>query len=108
MLSFRAAVSQYTPEAFPLGGGRRFIAPYWADVDTRLRFTEDRINGFSPEETGRVWYREEFEPELFERAAQDVRWAFVDQANFYPEWLFIATWESVGYYSRNIDKVSEY
>jgi len=109
MLSFGTAISQYTPEAFPLGDGQRLIAPYWADVDTRLPVIDTIIipNGRSPEETGRVWYREEFQSEMFERVAQDVRRAFVDQANFYPTWLFIATWEAVGYFNRHIDRVSE-
>lgn len=108
MLSFGTAISQYSPKAFPLGDGQRFIAPYWADVDTRLPFINPIIipNGRSPNETGRVWYRE-VQSELFERVAQEVRRAFVDQTNFYPSWLFIATWEAVGYYDQHIDRVSE-
>jgi hypothetical protein len=35
LLSFDAAVSQFTPQSFPLGDGRMIIAPYWGDVDTR-------------------------------------------------------------------------
>jgi len=35
LLSFLQGVSQFTPEAFPLAGDRKLIAPFWADVDTR-------------------------------------------------------------------------
>jgi MYXO-CTERM domain-containing protein len=33
-LSFKSAISTYTPDAFP-GAPQPMIAPYWADVDTR-------------------------------------------------------------------------
>ena len=96
LISFRTAVSTYTPEAFPLGGERRFIAPYWADVDTR------------PSNGGTVWYRIECDNStLLKRAKYDVEWAFPG-TGFQPNWLFIATWEKVGYYNQKTDKVSEY
>ena len=41
-ISFQIAVSQYTPDPFPLNGSRALIAPFWADVDTTG--------------TGDVWY----------------------------------------------------
>ena len=96
LISFGTAVSTYTPEAFPLAGGRKFIAPYWADVDTRP------LNG------GTVWYRQEKrDSTLLERAEDDVNWAFPD-TKFKPNWLFIATWKEVGYYKCKTDKVSDY
>jgi hypothetical protein len=39
-LSFHAALSTYTPSAFP-GAPQPMIAPYWADVDTRNMVTCD-------------------------------------------------------------------
>ena len=95
LISFKTAVSTYTPEAFPLAGGKRFIAPYWADVDTR------------PSDGGTVWYREEHGYEMLKKAEKDVEWAFPG-TRFQPNWLFIATWENVGYYNQKTDKVSEY
>ncbi len=44
VVSFLREVSQFTPDAFPLGNDSRLIAPFWCDVDT-LR------NG------GRIYYR---------------------------------------------------
>ena len=93
MISFDKPVSTYTPEAFPIADEKRFIAPYWADVDTRS--------------VGQVRYREERDKELLQRAKEDIKWAF-PKANFTPTWLFIATWKDVGYYNCKNDKVSEH
>lgn len=77
-------VSQYTPDAFPLGDNRRLLAPFWADVDTR--------NG------GDVFYRETTDPNLLQQASNDVTATFVDQRKFKATWLFIATWYEVAFY----------
>lgn len=90
------------------------IAPFWADVDTRDFVGGDDFEfGFGDEfgdvrETSinNVWFREEFSSALLSRAERDIKEAYVDQANYKPSWLFIVTWDSVGYYSRRIDKVS--
>lgn len=94
ILSFDEAISQFTPQSFPLGDGRMIIAPYWADVDTRG--------------TGRVWYRETFEASLLARAKNEIRAAFINQIFFEPTTLFIATWDHVGYYSGKTDLVCHY
>jgi len=46
LISFLREVSQYTPDAFPLSGNKRFVAAFWADVDTT-------------ENDGRAYYRYE-------------------------------------------------
>ena len=84
------------------------VAPFWADVDTRLpSSTPDDLIGDSkrPNDTGLVWFREEDNKTLLLRAAKEVRTAFVDQSLFSPTWLFIVTWDSVGYYERHLNKV---
>ena len=85
-------VSNFTSEPFPLANGLQLIAPYWADVDTRR--------------SGTVWYRETNDSVLRARAAGDIRAAFSSQSTFLPMQLFIATWESVGYFDRKTDLVS--
>lgn len=81
------------------------VAPFWADVDTRLPFFDfERPDEMNPNEMGNVWFREEFNRQLLMRAQKDIREAYVQQSDFTPSWLFIATWEAVGYYSRHIDK----
>ena len=77
-------VSQFTPDAFPLGDNRRLVAPFWADVDTR--------NG------GEVFYRETTDPNLLQRASNDVTATFVDERKFKAIWVLIATWYKVPFY----------
>lgn len=77
-------VSQFTPDAFPLGDNRRLVAPFWADVDTR--------NG------GDVFFRETTDPNLLQQATNDVTAIFVDQRKFKATWLLIATWYEVAFY----------
>ena len=90
LLSFVRGVSQFTPEAFPLSGNLRVIAPFWADVDTRG--------------TGTVWFRSTNDSGLLARARDEVA-AFLNQEGFIPSYIFIATWDHVGYFRRNTDRV---
>ena len=92
VISFQTSVSQFTPDSFPLPGDLELIAPYWADVDTRG--------------TGTVWYRETTEPVLLDRAASDILAAFISQGSFTPTYLFIATWDRVGFFSQQTGLVS--
>ncbi|XP_034539787.1 alpha-tectorin [Notolabrus celidotus] len=84
VISFNVQVSQFTPEAFPLSDSRSFIAPLWADVHNGIR--------------GDVYYRESIDPEMLERATQDVRKYFKNIPSFTATWLFIATWHQVTFY----------
>ena len=84
VISFLVQVSQYTPDAFPLGDNRRLVAAFWADVDTG--------NG------GDVFYRETTDPSLLQRATNDVTVTFVNQRKFKATWLLIATWYDVAFY----------
>ncbi len=90
-LSFTNGVPQFTPNPFPLTGTLQLIAPFWADVDTRG--------------TGTVWYRQTTESQLLARARSEIEAAFVSQGSFSPAFLFIATWDHVGYYNRHAEKV---
>ena len=89
-ISFNGPVGAYTPSAFPLDS-LPLIAPYWADVDTRG--------------TGQVWYRDTVDETLRNRARDLIKARFIDQTTFEPDYLFIATWDHVGYYSEMTDKV---
>jgi len=84
VISFLVQVSQYTPDAFPLGDDRRLVAPFWADVDTQ--------NG------GEVFYRETTDLNLLQQATNDVTATFVDERKFKATWLLIATWYKVAFY----------
>ena len=79
-----------TPLQLPLSNRISFIAPYWGDVDTRG--------------TGRVYYRQTNDPILLARAANDTQSVLLSE-NVVLTNLFIVTWNAVGYYDRNTDKV---
>lgn len=66
------------------------MAPYQADVDTTG--------------TGRVWYRITTDDALLAKATNDIR--SLTRASVSPQWLLIATWDHVGYYLRQTDKVA--
>jgi len=87
-ISFSRPVSTYTPQAFPIGGGRELIAPYWADVDTRY-------SGSS----GVIYYRIAYDSVARNKANSDIRQAFPGSAgSFSATWVFIATWYDVKHY----------
>lgn len=94
MISFDAPVTAYTPEPLPISGSRVLLSPYWADVDTRLS------NG------GFVHYRQSTDTALLNNARDQIRAIFPDDfQTFTPTFLFIATWDHVGYYNMRTDKV---
>ena len=73
-----------------------FIAPFWADVDTR--------NGH-----GTVFFNSTTNPTTLALIKDVVSnsQAGVDlAARFNPKWALVATWEEVGYYSGKGDMVS--
>ena len=90
-ISFTNPISQFTPDAFPLNGSQEIIAPYWADVDTRG--------------TGAIWYRESTNLDLLERADNEIRAAFPTLLRYASAYLFIATWDHVGYFNHGTDRV---
>ena len=95
VISFLVQVSQYTPDAFPLGDNRRVVAPFWGDVDTRI--------------AGQVFHRETSDPVLLGQATNDVTSTYVDHRQFKATWLLIATWYEVAFYGAsgvNRNKVS--
>ena len=82
-LSFGVPWSVYTPiPSIPV------VAAYHADVDTRAN--------------GSVWYRSTRDPTLLAKAADDIQSLY---GTFSPQWLFIATWDHVGYFNKKTDKV---
>lgn len=86
-ISFNENLEAFTPDAFPVGDGRRLIAPFWADVDT--------TNG------GNVFYRESKNLEILQRATNDVKTYFSrDFTSFQASWVFIATWSDVSHFMK--------
>ena len=81
-----------SPSPLPLSGTYKIIAPYWGDVDTRG--------------TGQIFYRQTTDPNLLDRASRDIQAAYPLVKNVVITNLFIATWDAVGYYNRQTDKVN--
>ena len=104
ILTFREPFSRYSPKPFP--NGVIMIAPFWADVDT-WSSSETPPPGIPADEINKVWFREEFDSALLEKAGKEIREAFIGLSTFTPSSLFIATWRNVGYYHRHIDKVEQ-
>ena len=74
-----------------------FIAPFWADVDTR-------------DGLGTVFYRNVTDQETLSQIKKIVsnsKAGFRLAARFNPKWALIATWEEVGYFNMKGDKVSK-
>ena len=80
----------YETDEFPTQRDYQMIAPYWADVDT---------SGI-----GNVTYRMCTDAELLRRADDHIRRAFPTQT-FSSNYLFIATWDHVGFFDAQTEKV---
>lgn len=79
-------MTQYTPDVFPLGDGRRMIAPFWADVDSSV--------------AGDIFYREDRSQPILDLVNRNIHRAFpVNFARFAASWVFLATWEEVAFYN---------
>nr|XP_032600640.1 alpha-tectorin-like [Taeniopygia guttata] len=100
VVSFGTMVPEFTPQPFPLPGHRPFVAPYWADVDTRLG--------------GNVFYWQSRDAQLLACLAQDLAPAvppgdLPPQPTFpTPTWAFVATWDCVAYFGAASDKVNTF
>ena len=90
IISLGNSFNSWIPRSLPINNFQ-FIAPYWADVDLRG--------------TGNVFYRQTRDPTLLARVINEIRAAFPMSENVIVINLLIATWDAVGYYSRNTDKV---
>ena len=74
----------------------QLIATYWADSDTR------------PDDGGWVWYRATMDETLKTKATDLIKSSSPNRNMFSPDYLFIATWDRVGYFNRHTDKVKVY
>ena len=90
-LSFVMPYGSYTPEGLPVLDVF-LVAMFWADVDTR------------PEDGGLVWYRITTSPDLLQRALSDIQKTYPTVSDL--DYLFIATWDHIGYFNGMTDKVN--
>ena len=92
IISLDSPFTSPSPRLLPLSGIEQIIAPYWGDVDTRG--------------TGQILYRQTTDPILLGRAAKDIQATYPLSSSVTITNLFIATWDAVGYYYRQTDKVN--
>uniref|UniRef100_A0A8C7X902 Alpha-tectorin n=1 Tax=Oryzias sinensis TaxID=183150 RepID=A0A8C7X902_9TELE len=85
-LTFDTAYSATTPERFPIHGSRDIIAPFWTDLDNR--------------QMGKILYNQYTNGSVLQQATQDVN-TYFPNLNFNAEWVFVATWYEVAYYSNS-------
>ena len=95
VISFLGPLPQHESDPFPLDG-KTVIAPYWGDVDTR--------NG------GDNSYRELLrtdsqQGDIFQLADEVIHEAFVNQRKFQSKWMFIATWNQVGFFGSSAREI---
>lgn len=77
-------------QTFPING-RKFVAPFWADVDIS--------NG-----GGRMYYYATNDSSLRNRVSMEIRNSML-VPQFMPTELIIVTWIRVGYFDKRNDKV---
>ena len=78
--------------SFPLVNDEPLIAPFFADVDTRPR--------------GSVWYRITNESADVAMVEELISHSFPVHHTFVPTSIAVVTWDDVGYYKMNADKVT--
>ena len=88
-LSPGRSFGQYFPVKLPIDVP--LLAVYWADVDTR------------PSNGGYIWYRHTTASDALDRALVDVRRAYPAVADI--DYVFIATWDHVGFFSLQTNRV---
>ena len=82
---------EYFPRQFPTDG--KIIAPFWGDVDTS--------NG-----SGTVTFGVTTDATQLQKVREQVMTAFPERGSFIPAYVFVATWDSVGYFFMHSDLVS--
>ena len=93
IISFIEPQNVFNPETFPVPG-KFLISPYWADTDTRG--------------IGQVYFTETTNASLLKRSSDIIQKATVhtrELSRFDPQWMLIATWYNVGYFSSQTGKV---
>ncbi|XP_066520069.1 mucin-22-like [Hoplias malabaricus] len=90
-LTFDQPLSTWVPVTFTVHGGRDIIAPLWTDIDNR--------------QNGVISYNQYTNGSVLSWATQDIN-QYYPGVNFNASWVFVATWDKVGYYSNTGSETS--
>ena len=80
-ISFNDLFLDWSPERLPIDE-HLFVAPFWAD--------------FSVSRAGKIYYRQTTDPDLLDRATDEIKAAFPVPEEFSATSLVITTWDAVG------------
>ncbi|XP_054455493.1 alpha-tectorin-like [Anoplopoma fimbria] len=83
-LTFNRPWHSYIPQQFPLHGSRDVIAPFWTDLDNRRN--------------GQIYYNQYTSGRILHQATRDIN-RYFPGLNFNANWVFVATWYEVAYFS---------
>ncbi len=85
----------FQPSRLPISHRRPFVAPFWSDADTTSAGTIT---------VGRI-----FNATILANIQQKIESVFPEQSDYTPRYAFVATWDSIGYFTRNerLDLVSQ-
>lgn len=84
-VTFRAPLTQYTSQPFPINGSHKIIAPFWTDIDTT--------------KGGQLWYRSTTQNSVLQQGTSKIRSLFPNILNFVASWMMVVTWENVAAYN---------
>ena len=90
IISIGKPITEFIPRLFPTND--TIIAPFWGDVDTS--------NG-----AGTITFGSTMNATQLRKVREQIVAAFPEQGLFMPLYLFIVTWDSVGYFDRKSDLV---
>ncbi|CAF3256168.1 unnamed protein product [Rotaria sp. Silwood2] len=101
LFSFLGPIYQFVPTPFPLNDGRRVIAGFWSDIDTRSSIPSGN----------KVYYQihvNQSNTIVFEKAVAYVQQYFPGERSFNPSMIITGTWYRVGAYSYQTNLVNTF
>jgi len=102
LFSFLAPINQYVPVPFPLSDGRRLIAGFWSDIDTRGNITSGNEVYYQIYDSSRS------NSSVFSKSASYIRQYFPTEPVFHPKMVITGTWYRVGAYSHKTDRLNTF
>lgn len=94
LFSFLGPISQFVPTPFPLGDGRRLIAGFWSDIDTRGNIVSGNQVYYQ------IYANQSNSTDVFNKATTYVQQYFPIERSFSPSMIITGTWYRVGAYPR--------
>uniref|UniRef100_A0A8B9GYH7 NIDO domain-containing protein n=1 Tax=Astyanax mexicanus TaxID=7994 RepID=A0A8B9GYH7_ASTMX len=92
-LTFDQSWYSFIPYQFPANAGRDIIAPFWTDI-------YNYYNGI-------ISYQQYTSGSVLTQATQDINQYF-PQIHFIATWVFVATWDRVGYCCSNLGEETSF